>query len=429
MVKTILKNYKGTLLLLLAIVIGGIAGIVFGPKVAIVKPFGDLFLNLMFMIIVPLVFFSISSAIANMSGMMRLGKIMGSIFLVFILTAMISAIIGFAGTTIINPLEGTDTSMIKQLMESTVVEQPTQDVTFLGQLVNTFTVSDFPLLFSKSNMLQLIVFSLLFGLATAMAGERAKPVANLLTAGSSVIMKMVSIIMYYAPIGLGCYFATIIGELGPQILEGYLRAFVLYIIITILYYFGFFTLYAFIAGGKDGINVFWKNTITPSITAIATCSSAACIPVNLDAVQKMGVPKDIAETIIPLGANTHKDGSVFGGVLKIVFLFSLFGRDMTSLSSIASIIAVSFLVGAVMGAIPGGGMIGEMLILSVFGLPPEVLPIIAVISTIIDAPATLLNSTGNTVCAMLVTRLVEGKDWIKESKSLPTEIQPLNKTI
>ncbi len=415
--KTILKNYKGTLLLLLAIVIGGIAGIVFGPKAAIVKPFGDLFLNLMFMIIVPLVFFSISSAIANMNGMMRLGKIMGSIFLVFILTATVSAIIGFAGTTIINPLEGTDTSMIKQLMDSADVEQPPQDVTFLSQLVNTFTVSDFQLLFSKSNMLQLIVFSLLFGLATAMVGERAKPVANLLTSGSSVIMKMVSIIMYYAPIGLGCYFAAIIGELGPQILEGYLRAFVLYIIITVLYYFGFFTLYAFIAGGKAGIKVFWKNAITPSITAIATCSSAACIPVNLDAVKKMGVPSDIAETIIPLGANTHKDGSVFGGVLKIVFLFSLFGRDMASLSSIASIIAVSFLVGAVMGAIPGGGMIGEMLILSVFGLPPEVLPIIAVISTIIDAPATLLNSTGNTVCAMLVTRLVEGKNWLKEASS------------
>ena len=429
MMKTLLKSYKGPLILLLSIVIGGIAGIVFGPKAAIVKPFGDLFLNLMFTIIVPLVFFSISSAIANMNGIKRFGKIMGSIFLVFILTASVSAIIGFTGTSIINPLEGTDPSMIKQLMDSTDVEQPIQDVTFLSQLVNTLTVSDFQLLFSKSNMLQLIVFSLLSGLATAMVGERAKPVANLLTACSSVIMKIVSIIMYYAPIGLGCYFAAIIGELGPQILEGYLRAFVLYIIITVLYYFGFFTLYAYIAGRRDGIKVFWKNALTPSITAIATCSSAACIPVNLAAVKKMGVPSDIAETVIPLGANTHKDGSVFGGVLKIVFLFSLFGRDMTSLSSMASIIAVSFLVGAVMGAIPGGGMIGEMLILSVFGLPPEVLPIIAVISTIIDAPATLLNSTGNTVCAMLVTRLVEGKNWLKESKSPPSEIQPLNNTI
>lgn len=412
--KGIIKNYQASILLLGAILIGGAAGIIFGPKTAVVKPFGDLFLNLMFMMIVPLVFFSISSAIANMKGMKRLGKIMGSIFLVFLFTALVSAIIGYISTMIVNPLENTDTTLIKEMMESAEVEEHTEEISLLGQIVNTFTVNDFGVLLSKSNMLQLIVFALLFGLAAALTGEKAKPVANFLTAGTAVMMKMVQIIMYYAPIGLGCYFAVIIGELGPQILEGYLRAFLLYLVVAIVYYFGFFTLYAFFAAGKDGVKTFWKNAVAPSITAIATCSSAACIPVNLTAVKKMGVPNDISETIIPLGANTHKDGSVFGGVLKIVFLFSLFGRDMTSPSAIITIIAVSFLVGAVMGAIPSGGMIGEMLILSVFGFPPEVLPIIAVISTIIDAPATLLNSTGNTVCSMMVARLVEGKNWLKQ---------------
>lgn len=408
----LLSNYKLTILLLVSILIGGAAGIIFGPKATVVKPFGDLFLNLMFMIIVPLVFFSISSAIANMGGMKRLGKIMGSIVIVFLITAFISAVLGFIGISIFDPLKNADVESIKSLMVDTGGDEGTEELTLLGQLVKTFSVSDFNLLFSKSNMLQLIVFSILFGLATALVGEKGKPFANVLSSGSAIMMKIVKIIMYYAPIGLGCYFATIIGELGPQILEGYARVFVLYIVITLVYYFGFFTLYAFIAGGKEGVKVFWQNAITPSVTAIATCSSAACIPINLDAVKKMRVPNDIAETIIPLGANTHKDGSVFGGVFKIVFLFSLFGKDMTSMSSILAIIAVSFLVGAVMGAIPGGGMIGEMLILSVFGFPPEVLPIIAVISTIIDAPATLLNSTGNTVCAMMVSRLVEGKNWL-----------------
>ncbi|GIN40172.1 dicarboxylate/amino acid:cation symporter [Heyndrickxia oleronia] len=410
-----LSNYKSTFLLLFSIVIGGVAGVVFGSKATIVKPFGDLFLNLMFTIIVPLVFFSIASAIANMSGMKRLGKIMGSIFLVFVITALISAILGYIGAVIVDPLKNTDVSSIKSIMSDPGTDSNAEKVTFLGQLVKTFTVSDFSELFSKSNMLQLIVFSILFGLATAMVGDKGKPIANLLSSGSAIMMKIVKFVMYYAPIGLGCYFATVIGELGPQILEGYARAFVLYLVLTIVYFFGFFTLYAFIASGKDGVKVFWKNAISPAVTAIATCSSAACIPVNLESVKKMGVPTDIAETIIPLGANTHKDGSVFGGVLKIVFLFSLFGKDMTSVSGILSIIAVSFLVGAVMGAIPGGGMIGEMLILSVFGFPPEVLPIIAVISTIIDVPATLLNSTGNTVCAMMVSRLVEGKNWLKKA--------------
>ncbi|WP_071459225.1 dicarboxylate/amino acid:cation symporter [Bacillus massilinigeriensis] len=411
--KAIFKGYQATILLLLAILAGGAAGLYFGPDATVVKPFGDLFLNLMFMIIVPLVFFSIASAIANMNGMKRLGKIMGSIFLVFVITAAIAAVVGFAGTSMMDPLGNADVSSIKEMMkEAGKAEGKTEELSFLSQLVSTFTVPDFSELFSKSNMLQLIVFSLLFGLATSMTGEKGRPVAEFLSSGTAVMMKIVQFIMYYAPIGLGCYFASVVGELGPQILEGYARAFVLYMLLTVLYFFGFFTLYAFISGGRKGISVFWRNAVAPSVTAIATCSSAASIPVNLQAVRRMGVPKDIAETIIPLGANTHKDGSVFGGVLKIVFLFSLFGRDMTSFTSIMSILAVSFLVGAVMGAIPGGGMIGEMLILSVFGFPPESLPIIAVISTIIDAPATLLNSTGNTVCAMLVTRLVEGKSWI-----------------
>ncbi|MBG9544004.1 dicarboxylate/amino acid:cation symporter [Cytobacillus firmus] len=416
--KKVFANYKLTIFLLLSILIGGVAGVVFGPKTAVVKPFGDLFLNLLFMIIVPLVFFSIASSLANMSGMKRLGKIMAGIFTVFFITAVISAILGFIGISIVDPLKNTDVSAIKSIMTEAAIDPEAEEVTFLGQLVQAFTVPDFQMLFSKSNMLQLIVFSILFGLATAMSGEKGKPIANLLTSGSAVMMKIVGFVMYYAPIGLGCYFATIIGELGPQILGGYVRVFVLYLVLTLIYFFGFFTLYAFAAGGKDGVKVFWKNAITPSVSAIATCSSAACIPINLAAVRKMGVPQDIAETMIPLGANTHKDGSVLGGVFKIVFLFSLFGKDMSSMTSILTILAVSFLVGAVMGAIPGGGMIGEMLILSVFGFPPEVLPIIAVISTVIDAPATLLNSAGNTVSAMMVSRIVEGKNWLKESLAL-----------
>ncbi|MGM0902426.1 MAG: dicarboxylate/amino acid:cation symporter [Bacillota bacterium] len=415
--KSFIRNYRFTLILLGSILLGGAIGLIFGPSAQILQPLGDIFLNLLFMIIVPLVFFSISSAIGNMSGMKRLGKIMGSILVVFFLTAFIAAVLGIIGTSIINPIKEADISSIKSFMTTPEETALTEEITFLGQLVNTFTVSDFSLLLSKSNMLQLIVFSVLFGIATALAGEKGKPIAAFLSSGSAVFMKMVGIIMYYAPIGLGAYFASIIGQLGPQLLEGYARAFILYLVITGIYFFGFFTLYAFIAGGNLGVKVFWKNAITPSVSALATCSSAACIPINLTAVRKMGVPTDIAETIVPLGANTHKDGSVIGGVIKIVFLFALFGKETTSLTSILSILAVSFLVGAVMGAIPGGGMIGEMLILSVFGLPPEVLPIIAVISTIIDAPATLLNSTGNTVCAMLVARMVEGKNWLRDALS------------
>lgn len=413
--KSFWDNYKSSIILLGAIILGGIVGVFMGPEAVIFKPVGDLFLNLLFMTLVPLVFFSVTSAISNMGEMKRLGKILRNIVIVFAATAILSGIIGMIGVLIMNPTKGLNSDMFASLMATATDHASGEKVSILQQLVNTVTVTDFKDLLSKSNMLQLIIFSILVGIATAMAGDIAKPIAKFVEAGAAVMMKIVSIIMYIAPIGLGCYFASVIGELGPQILSGYAKVFILYLILTGVCYFGLFTLYAYIAGGKDGIKTFWKNAIAPTVTALATCSSAASIPVNLDSTKKMGVPEDIAETVIPLGANIHKDGSVIGGVLKITFLFGLFGQDMTSLSSIASILLVSFLVGAVMGAIPGGGMMGEMLILSVYGFSPEVLPIIAVISTIIDAPATVLNSTGNTVCSMMVARLVEGKAWLKNT--------------
>ena len=409
--KNFLKNYKSSLILLGAILIGGIVGVVLGPRATMLKPFGDLFLNLLFMSLVPLVFFSVSSAIANMNTMKRLGKIMGNIVIVFLSTAFIEALIGILGAIILNPTKGLDSSMFTSIIGSGEIVEA-EKVSFLDQIVKTVTVNDFNMLFSKSNMLQLIVFAVLFGLATAMAGEKAKGIAKFVEEGSEVIGNIIKIIMYYAPIGLGCYFASVIGELGTQILSGYVTAFLLYLGITVIYYFGFYTIYAYLAGGKEGISIFWKNAVGPTVTAVATCSSAACIPVNLVSAKNMGVPDDIAETVVPLGANIHKDGSVIGGVLKITFLMGIFGMDITNPSTLLSILVVSFLVGAVVGAIPGGGVIGEMLILSVFGFSPEMLPIITVLGTVIDAPATLLNSAGNTVCAMMVARLVEGKNWL-----------------
>ncbi|CRH19997.1 Sodium:dicarboxylate symporter family protein (modular protein) [Carnobacterium maltaromaticum] len=407
------QQYKASVLLLGGLIIGGIAGVVFGEKATVVQPLGDLFLNLMFVMLVPLVFFSISSAIANMNGMKRLGKIMGSTFFIFFATALVAAVVGYIGVVLYNPIKGIDVDSVKALM-GTPEASSTADMGLLERIVSTLTVPDFHLLLSKSNMLQLIVFSILVGVSTSMANEAGKPVAKLLASGNAVMMKMVSVIMYYAPIGLGCYFASVIGTLGSKILGGYARSMILYVVIAVIYYLLFFSMYAFIAGGKAGLKIYWRNIAPPSITAIATCSSAASIPVNLEYAKKMGITPDIAETVIPLGANTHKDGSVIGGVIKIAFLFGIFGKEMTTPSAMVTVILGAFLVGAVMGAIPGGGMIAEMLIVNIFGFPLEAVPVIVIISTIIDMPATLINSSGNLASGMLVTRIVEGKNWLKD---------------
>ena len=401
-----LKNYASSLILLIAILIGGFLGIILGEKAIIFEPIGNLFLNLIFTLLVPIVFFSISSSIANMENSKKLGKILGTTIIVFAITAIISGIIGVISFKLFNPTNNLDSSIFNNLLNSTSsIEQ--ENVGIIQKIVSSITVNDFSGILSRSNMLALILFSILIGFATMLSKEDGKPFAAFLQSGSIVTMKMMGLIMYIAPLGLGCYFATVVGQLGSQILGGYIKVFILYIVVSIIYFFGFFTIYAYIAGKKQGVKIFWKNATPPAVTALATCSSAACIPVNIDAAKKMGVSDTLANIVMPLGVNIHKDGSIIGGIFKIMFLFGIFGRDTNNIGTLLMILGVGLLIGAVVGAVPGGGAIGEMLILSIFGFPAESLAIMLVIATIIDAPATLLNSSGNTVCTMMISKFMK----------------------
>ncbi|MGA8944065.1 MAG: dicarboxylate/amino acid:cation symporter [Thermoactinomyces sp.] len=399
-----MKAYRFSLILLSSIILGALAGVWLGKDALILKPLGEIFLNLMFTLVVPLVFFTISSSIAQMRELKRLGRILSRMFGVFVFTGVLAAIVMLVAVIVYPPAEGVSISLEKP--------EQVEQATLADQLVKTLTVEDFSQLFTKDHMLQLIFFSIFTGIAVSLLGEKSKPFARFLQSGSEVFMKLVSFVMYYAPIGLGAFFAALVGEFGPSLLSNYLRVVLLYYPLSLAYFLVFFTLYAFMAGKGAGVRIFWKNALSPTVVSLATCSSAASIPVNLEATRKMGVPSDISETSVPLGANIHKDGSVMGGILKIAFLFGVFGMDFSQPIDWLSALGVSLLVGTVMGAIPSGGLIGELLILSVYGFPPEALPIIAAISTIIDPPATMVNSTGNTVTSMLIARWVEGKTWI-----------------
>ena len=224
--------------------------------------------------------------------------------------------------------------------------------------------------------------------------------------------------MIYAPIGLGAYFASLIGEFGPQLLGAYGRAMIVYYPLCIAYFFIAFAAYTFFAGGKIGMKTYFKNILEPAVTSIATQSSLATMPVNLAAAKRIGVPKDIREIVLPIGATMHMDGTVLSSILKISFLFGIFGQEFSGIGTYGAAILISILGGVVMSGVPGGGLIGEMLIVNMFGFPPEAFPIIATIGFLVDPPATCLNATGDTVVSMIVTRFVEGKNWmVKELTS------------
>ncbi len=412
--KNFFKTYKSVIILLAAIIIGAIVGIAFGEKAAVLSPFGDIFLNLLFVTIVPLVFLSITTSISRIKQPKRLGKILVTIIALFAITTIIAALVGVFATNVVKLVDTENGEQIKASLDSETEEEETsEEVTILERTVQAITVTDFTGLLSKNNIIALVVFSILFGFAMRMAGEKAEPVENFLNSAYEIILKFIHIINYYAPIGLGCYFAALVGTFGSSIAIGYAKTFVIYLVVAVLYYFVFYTIYAFIAGGKKGVVAFWKNVIPTTVTALATCSSGASIPVNMQTAKKIGVSDDIANTVIPLGTSFHKDGSAIGSVFKIMFLVCLFATN----PSLIQIILVALVANLLITAVPiGGGTISEMMILSLMGYPVAALPILTMIATIIDAPATVLNVVGDTATSMLTARIVDGKDWMDKKE-------------
>lgn len=413
--KKLLSNYKSTIILLVAIIVGAIIGIIFQEKATILSPFGDIFLNLLLVIIVPLIFLTITTSIAKMKSPKRLGKIMVTTILVFVFTSIIAVLVGFASTYFIKLVEPEDGEQIKDSLEETTEGEDEEEIGIAERTVNLLTVNDFQKLLSKENIIALLVFSIIFGLATNMTGEKAKPVVTFLESANEIVNNVVKIIMYYAPIGLGCYFAALVGSFGQMIVVGYLKTFVIYAIVSVAFFIIMYTIYAFIAGGRKGISTFWKNAIPATTTALGTCSSAASIPVNIECSKKIGVSDDIAETTIPLGTSFHKDGSIIGSVFKIMFLVCLFGMSLATAGDVFGILGIALVANLLVTAVPiGGGTISEMLIITMLGCPVSALPILTIIATIIDAPATMLNVVGDTVSSMMVARVVDGKDWMNK---------------
>lgn len=404
--KKIWKNYKSTIILLLSIIIGTIVGLIFKEKTCVLSPLGDIFLNLMFVIIVPLIFLTITSSIIKMENPKRLGKIIITILIVFAIMSIIAALIGVASSYTIKLIDSKDINNLTNLLNQDAVIS--EEVNILQKTANLLTVNDFYKILSKENIIAILVFSIIFGFAIRKSKDKGKKVSELILSLNEVVINIVNIIMYYAPIGLGCFIATLIGSYGSVIAIGFLKTFIVYTLVCVFIYVFVYSLYVFLVSGKKGLKVYWKNIIGPSTTALATCSSAATIPINIKYTKEMGVPSDIAETTIPMGTSFHKDGSVVGSAFKIMFLIYLFGKDI----NILTILGVSLLSTLLITAVPiGGGTISEMFILQILGFPPAALPILSIIATIIDAPATVLNVVGDSCSSLIVARIIDGKDF------------------
>ena len=400
------KHYGFLLCMLIGMAGGCVTGLLWPEAAPALEPLGSIFTNLMFCAVVPMVFCSIASAIANMPGAKRAGKVMGVTLASFFVTAGIAAVIMYAVMRVFPVITGT----------YEVPEADASAVIGIGEmLVNFFTKPDFVELLSRRAVLPLIVFAVIIGFGVQMQGGPETMTAKLLEDVTGCILKAVQIITYYAPIGFFGFFANLVATYGPELIGDYGRTLLVYYGLCFAYMFVFFPIYARFGGGKGAAKVMWKHLFKPAAVSFGTCSSVATIPTNMEAAEETGISRDISNIVLPLGATMHMDGSAMGAILKVAFLFGMFGQDFSTGRAILAILVAVF-SSVAMSGIPGGGGTGELALCTVF-FPEQMAiayPMALALGNLIDPPATMVNAAGDYVVSYIVARFVDGKDWLQK---------------
>ena len=406
--KSVAKNYRFLVILLSCMVAGALVGWFapdFGHSIAFL---GTVFINMMFCIVVPMVFASIAGSVANMESKERAGKIMGYTVGTFVVTGAIAAVIMFVLMKVFPP--------VLEPWANLAAEEIGEHASMTDMIVNFFTSSDFVGLLSRRAMLPLIVFSILFGFAVQMTGGKDSIIGQWLSGLTDVMMKFVNIVTYYAPIAFFAIFADLVATYGAEVAAGYGRAMIVYYPLCFIYIFTAFPLFAWFGGGKGAVKMMFSHIARPAVVSLGTCSSVATIPTNIEEADETGINKDISGMVLPLGATMHMDGSCFSCVLKIAFVLGVFGEQL-SWSRLPFIVLVAVLSSVGMSGVPGGGYIGEYIICSIF-FPTQMelaFPILVAIGNLVDPPATMINSAGDYVVCYIIERFVEGKDWLQKA--------------
>ena len=400
-----LKNYGFLICMIIGIVAGCIVGAVW-PGATALEPIGTIFINMMFCVVVPMVFVSISSAIANMKSARRAGKVMGTTIVTFCVTAAIAAVIMYVVARCIPLVVGDYPTAEGEVGETLGVAD---------MIVNFFTKPDFTELFSRRAILPLIVAAVLFGFGIQLNGGPKTKTAQLLEDLNGCLMKVVKIITYYAPIGFFGFFAYLVASYGPELIGDYGRTLIIYYVLCFVYMFIFFPIYAQFGGGKGAAKLMFSKLFRPAAVSFGTCSSVATIPTNMEVAEETGISKDVSDIVLPLGATMHMDGSAMSAIIKVAFLFSLFGQDFNTGRAILAIIVAVF-SSVAMSGIPGGGGTGELVLCTIF-FPDQLAiayPIALALGNLVDPPATMVNAAGDYVACYVVSRFVDGKDWLQK---------------
>ncbi len=378
--------------------IGIVGGVLFKESAMLVKPIGDLFLNLIKMIVVPLVAFSIASGVSNMGDINKLKRVGGKTILFYTITTAFSGVIGLAVAHMIAPGQGFEIGII-----STEQVATKEMASFSETILNMVPTNPFKAL-ADGNLMQVIVFSVFFGIGMTLLGNKAEPIKKVVDTVSAVMLKVTGIIMEFSPYGVAALIAASVGEYGLKIF-GPLAKFILadYVgmiaVVLLLYIF----MLTFIA--KISVKKFFQHMPEVWAVAASTTSSSGTLPVTIKvAEEKFSVKKELASFSLPLGATINMNGAAVYYAVGIIFVAQIYGIEISIFEQLTTIVLVT-LISIGSPGIPGGGIVMMVMLLNTMGLPTHIIGLIAAIYRIIDMGHTTLNVTGDMVSTLCIARM------------------------
>ena len=378
--------------------LGIVIGLVFGEKATIVKPLGTIFLNMIKMIVVPMVFFSITAGVASLGDLKKLRNIGVKVVGLYALTSALCVGLGLIMANIINPGKGFDLTALSQSTDYEAQAMPS----IIDTLIDMFPSNIFTS-FTNTNMLQIIVFSVFLGVALIMMGKEGERLLAGVQSCANAMYKITAIVMEFSPIGVcalladsvGAYGLKIFGPLGKLILTVYASD----VILVLLMYIPMVALLAKFPV-KKWLQGIWKVWV---VTA-STTSSSGSLPITTSVTNdEFGVSSELSSFSLPLGATINMNGGCIYYAAAIVMTAQIYGMNLTP-SALVNIIISTVLVAMGCQGVPGGAIIMTTILLTNMGLPLEIVGLIAGIFRLIDMANTTFNVTGDVVTTMVVAR-------------------------
>ena len=400
--------------ILIGIVIGFIIGFASPDLTKMLSPLGEVFLRMLKMLIVPLVFFSITSGVCKMGDVKQLVSI-GLRFVAYILiTSGLAAALG----TFVGMFLGIGSGTTEFLQAGANVKNV--DYNFINNVVSWFPANVFES-FVKQDMLQIIVFSLFLGVAILFLSKQVNDFVKIIDQGALVMLKITDFVMAFSPIGIASLMATMVTTISGATVKDVIALIAADYITCIIF---FLIMYPAMLKGLAGLGPirFFRKISQPMIVAITTTSSAATLPVSLKtAGQKLGLPENVYGFTLPLGNTCGMNGfAVFIG-LACIFCANIYGVEITFAKLVLYIfLGIILSVGA--AGVKGAGIVMSTVLLQAIGMPLDVIPIFAAIWPVIDPPHTLLNNTSDLVGTAIIGKRLGKKDMdIYEGRKVITD--------